>query len=536
MAHPDSAFPFIPRQGDAFPHAFPALFRRALAALLVQVFLLNGGIDRAHAAPSTSEDVAARRGKVIGGTGSEAPTVTLEKPAGGWTSNMQVEVAGRCSDTTADPVEANINGTRYFIRSAGGAFSRKYPLAPGKNTIIVECRNPAGVGRASTTVDAVINPIPLKVVLTSDTDGVYTDLHIYEPDGRHVYWADTRSPSGGIFYLNEQSGSFDQPGYGPYLYVHTAPPIGVFRIDTNYWPGGAIQHTLASLDVVLNEGLPSESRRRIKKPLARPDETQTLAYVVIRPNQAPAKIFIPGQDPDSQMPEEVKEYKAKIEPTLKTKQDEESYAYLPPDDEDAMRKAVSLVAFSQSKKLSPAWEPAQQDCAGLVRFAYREALKERTADQLKRIALGSKLHLPPVSFAARRIFPFYPKIWSTADGLEPKRSFSFFADGETLVGYNFVHKSDSPEDARPGDLLVYHKGLDAREPYHLMMVGEGRREPVAVYHNGARGADAGVRVVPLGDLYKSPDSTWIPVRANPQFLGVYQWKRFRPEANEAQKL
>jgi hypothetical protein len=31
------------------------------------------------------------------------------------------------------------------------------------------------VAHASTTVDAVINPTPLKFVLTSDMDGVYTD-------------------------------------------------------------------------------------------------------------------------------------------------------------------------------------------------------------------------------------------------------------------------------------------------------------------------------------------------------------------------
>src|SRR5256885_36267 len=39
----------------------------------------------------------------------------------------------------------------------------------------------------------------------------------------HVFWANTASPSGGTFFLNEQGGDFDQPGYGPYLYIHGAP-------------------------------------------------------------------------------------------------------------------------------------------------------------------------------------------------------------------------------------------------------------------------------------------------------------------------
>jgi len=500
--------------------------------LIVPFALLTAGA--ALATPSDSPEVLAHRGHIIGGTGDEVPVVTLSKPQGGWTASLQTEVSGTCSDSSADPVEANINGTRYYIRATGGSFTRSYPLAPGKNTIIVECKNKAGIGRASATVDAVISPVPLKIVLTSDTDGVYTDLHIYEPDGRHVYWADTRSPTGGMFYLNQQAGSFDQPGYGPYLYVHSAPPIGVFRIDTNYWPGGAVQHTLANLDVIVNEGLPSEMRKRIRKPLARPDETQTLAYVVIRPNQAPPKIYVPGQDPESQMPEEVKAYRRDVEPNIKQNNDGsgEEYSFLTPADEDSMRKAVTTVAFAQTKKISPAWEPAQRDCAGLVRFAFREALKERTEDQLKRINFPSKkLSLPPVSFAARRLFPFYPKIWERAGATGS--SVSNFADAETLIGYNFRRKSLQVSEARAGDLLVYQKGLDVAEPYHLMLFGTSRGEPVAVYHNGAAGSAGELRVVPVKELYRSPDQTWVPSDKNPNFLGVYEWKKFHPTGASA---
>lgn len=38
-----------------------------------------------------------------------------------------------------------------------------------------------------------------------------------------------------------------------------------------------MQHTLANLDIITNEGLPSESRKRLRKPLARPGESQTFA-------------------------------------------------------------------------------------------------------------------------------------------------------------------------------------------------------------------------------------------------------------------
>src|SRR5689334_12321968 len=268
--------------------------RVPLGVAMLVVAVARGSL----ATPADSPEVKARRGKPIGGTGETAPTITLREPTGGWTTNMRIVVAGACSDPTADPIEVDINGTRYFVRSRNGDFSRKFPAAPGPNAVMVACRNKGGVGQAAATVRAVIAPVALKLVLTSDTDAAYTDLHIYEPDGTHVFWARTNSPSGGIFFLNDEAESFDQPGYGPYMYVHPSAPPGVFRVDTNYWPGAAIQHTLANLDVVLNEGTVDEVRRRVRKPLARPDETQTLAYVVVRGNRLPAKVFVPGQDPD----------------------------------------------------------------------------------------------------------------------------------------------------------------------------------------------------------------------------------------------
>jgi uncharacterized protein YfaT (DUF1175 family)/uncharacterized protein YfaP (DUF2135 family) len=490
----------------------------------------------ALASPSSSPEVLAHRGKVIGGTGDTAPTVALTEPTGGWTAGLQIRVAGTCSDQTADPIEVNINGTRYFIRSRGGAFARKFPAAPGPNAVTVECRNRGGVGRASNTVDAVISAIALKVVLTSDTDGAYTDLHIYEPDGKHVYWAATRSPSGGIFFLNDEAASFDEPGYGPYLFVHPSPPVGVYRVDANYWPGGAIQHTLANLDVIVNEGTVDEMRRRVRKPLAHPDETQTLAYVVIRPNRQPAIVYVPGQDSEAIKPDEVKDYErtigAKIDADQKNEDD--SLSFLSPFDERSMRGAVTRLALQQSRGASPVWNREQRDCAGLVRFAYREALRDRTAAQLAALRTPSDLYLPVVSEAARRFFPTYPKIWQLGFDQQGHERFGDFADAETLVGYNFERIAASPQEGLPGDLLVYRKTLAADEPYHLMLLaGEAGPHGVAVYHNGAAGSDGEVRVVTIEDLDHSPDPVWIPEARNPNFLGVYRWKKFRPPVGAA---
>lgn len=247
-------------------------------------------------------------GKLIG-TGESKAEITLTEPKGGWTVDQMVTVAGRVSDRSIDPILVNINGNRYLLRTFDGEFKRAFPVSAGKNTVIVQGTNKAGTVKTERSVFAQVSPVPIMVVLTSDTDGVYTDLHIYEPmaglknpaeesftKNEHVFWARTASPSGGTFYLNSQGGDFDQPGYGPYLYTHKAPPVGIFRIDSNYWPSGDKGHTVGTLNVVLNGGQTNEIKRVIKAPLAKPGETVTLAFIRIDKGSK-SYVYSPGNDP-----------------------------------------------------------------------------------------------------------------------------------------------------------------------------------------------------------------------------------------------
>ncbi|MGC4000357.1 MAG: histidine kinase [Anaeromyxobacter sp.] len=244
------------------------------------------------------------------GQGTQRPEIHLTAPSGGWSVGRMILVEGTVSDPTVDPITISINGDRYLLRTSQGRFSRKFPAAAGKNVVTALGTNRGGTTTAQVTCYAQVPPVPLRAVLTSDTDGVYTDLHIYEPtaasvgpDGAlqlakmaHVYWARTASPSGGTFFLNEQGGSFDQPGYGPYLYIHRAPPRGVFLIATNYWPSGDKAHTVGTLNLTLFEGTPAEVKRVVRVPLATPGTTRVLAWVnVLGPQQA--DVYVPGQDP-----------------------------------------------------------------------------------------------------------------------------------------------------------------------------------------------------------------------------------------------
>lgn len=507
-------------------------------------FCLLAYISNAHGTPSNDPDVLRRRGSTTLGSGPESPSIKLEKPQGGWTSALQVEISGTCSDPTSDPITVNINGIRYYIRSSqgdGGKFKKIFPLSPGRNTVVAECANAHGLASDSISFEAAIPPIPLKVVLTSDTDGVYTDLHVYEPKGEHVYWGDTHSPSGGIFYLNQTEGSFDQPGYGPYLYVHPAPISGVYRVDANYWPGQAVQHTLANLDVTIDEGLSTEYRRRVQKPLARPGETSTLAYIVIRGRGLSPSIYVPSIDSPATMPKEVRDFKNVIEPKINEPKDsddsdspeseetdnnesEQSGLNIDSSDERALRESAAVIALAQANHLSPTWQKSQQDCAGLVRFAYREALRARSTRQLKRLEISSRIYLPTVSPTLRNRYPTFPAIWITAFDNDGAPVFGNFADAETLISYNFVLESRDFEQAKLGDILVFRKELESLSPYHLMLYAPGPSGKYVVYHNGGQNNEGQVRVVRADDLFSSPDPSWRPNRNNPFFLGVYKWK------------
>src|SRR5512140_145504 len=243
----------------------------------------------ALAVPAVAAPATRQTGKVLG-TGETAPVIALTAPAGGWTVDRMVLVEGRVSDATINPVTVSINGDRYLLKTVNGAFQRKFPVTSGKNAIVVQGGNRGGTGRAERTVYAQVPPVPVFLVLTSDTDGVYTDLHVYEPPPEatdpetagkdatpHVFWARTSSPSGGTFYLNEQGGEFDSPGFGPYLYTHASPPLGFYRVDVNYWPSGDTAN---------------EIRRHVRLPLVKPGETQTLAWIRVDKGSR-AHVYLP---------------------------------------------------------------------------------------------------------------------------------------------------------------------------------------------------------------------------------------------------
>jgi uncharacterized protein YfaT (DUF1175 family) len=155
-----------------------------------------------------------------------------------------------------------------------------------------------------------------------------------------------------------------------------------------------------------------------------------------------------------------------------------------------------------------------------------------------------------LAIPAALFIPSFPKLWQTGFAATGEPRFDYFADAETLIGYNFRLRGRSLDVARPGDVFAYQKDLTGDQPYHLMIfAGPDARRGVVVYHTGAeiprpkrRPAEIpareapSVRVVSLSELERSADPIWIPEATNPHFMGVFEWKRFKPQQGDAQSV
>jgi uncharacterized protein YfaT (DUF1175 family) len=160
---------------------------------------------------------------------------------------------------------------------------------------------------------------------------------------------------------------------------------------------------------------------------------------------------------------------------------------------------------AQLAAIDPAWPEPQRDCAGLVRFAYRSALKK----------------LDPARAAAG---PFTDAAGQAAH----------FADAATLLAGTFAPMGRGPEARaalRSGDLVAFGRAEESGAPVHHLMLVVRPDDPahgrtLVVYHPGEPGA--AVRAGALDDLIREAPNAWRPVAENPFFLGFYRLKEWSP--------
>lgn len=208
-----------------------------------------------------------------------------------------------------------------------------------------------------------------------------------------------------------------------------------------------------------------------------------------------------------------------------------------PADRLAFRHWFTLLAETQFYR-GARGVPEIDDCAALLRFAYRESLREHDAAW----ARGMALPVPAASGQVRQYeYPYTPlgaslfRVRSGSFAPDDLRdgAFAEFADAENLRRFNTYSVGRSLSRARPGDLLFFRQDSAEHMPFHAMIfVGRSQLEPgseqFVVYHTGPTGKIKGeIKRLSVAELLNYPDARWRPVSSNPAFLGVYRWNILR---------
>jgi uncharacterized protein len=210
-------------------------------------------------------------------------------------------------------------------------------------------------------------------------------------------------------------------------------------------------------------------------------------------------------------------------------------------DQQAFRDWFTLIAEYQALR-PPNEVPAEvNDCSALLRYAYRNALREHDAGWIGENGIEPPAALPSVE---KYHYPFTPlraalfrvragsfRLIDLADG-----TFSEFADAKTLEQLNTYRLSRDVRTARPGDLLFFRQ-LEQNSPFHSMVFvgrsqwidrGTENAEDIVVYHTGPIDGHPGeMRRLRLDELLRHPSPRWRPVAGNTNFLGVYRWNILR---------
>lgn len=191
-------------------------------------------------------------------------------------------------------------------------------------------------------------------------------------------------------------------------------------------------------------------------------------------------------------------------------------------DRDAWRRWFVAILEQQLEGPSPAWEPAQRDCAGLLRFAFREAFGPHNEAWRDRTAFAGG---PVCGDPSQGLAGPWAQAFPTPDGWRP------FARGVFLRRLACVPLGRDTAAALPGDLVFFSRGGARALPDHAMAFvrPDVDGQPVLLYHTGPEGSGATreegeVRRVRLEELLHHPDPEFRPTPENPAFLGVYRWK------------
>ncbi len=163
------------------------------------------------------------------------------------------------------------------------------------------------------------------------------------------------------------------------------------------------------------------------------------------------------------------------------------------------------------------------DCSSLVRYAYREALRQHNSVWAAESRLPLVPAMPSVTKYSYPRTPTGPRLFRI--GLD---SYAQFANAETLYHFNVDFVTRDAMQGERGDLLFFRQPAGDM-PYHTMiLLGTSQITSTSsrfvVYDTGPEGTQGGqIKRLSMEELLQFPDPRWRPTTQNPAFLGVFRW-------------
>ncbi len=115
------------------------------------------------------------------------------------------------------------------------------------------------------------------------------------------------------------------------------------------------------------------------------------------------------------------------------------------EDRRSFARWFASIAESQYYRTDPGWRPEDRDCAGLIRFAGREALKRHTDEWFRRrsyltdanIPDVKKFNYPDIPLLGERMFRIAPGAFQPKDTASGSAAFGAFAEARLLKDHTF---------------------------------------------------------------------------------------------------
>lgn len=197
----------------------------------------------------------------------------------------------------------------------------------------------------------------------------------------------------------------------------------------------------------------------------------------------------------------------------------------------AFRTRFVAVARSQRPEPDVGWHPDQQDCAGLVRYAYRHALRVDISPKASRYLQTEGpagwgrigFAFPDIPYLGDR--PFRVRDGAFSEEENRDTVFDPFANAQHLLFHNTDPLGKNVRAAKPGDLLFFFHPENQGQPYHVMIFFRRQNEDWLVYHTGTDVSGSGqLKEIPVTRLGEHLDPSWHPRATNENFLGYYRFK------------